>query len=176
MAKQFLDATGLLYLWTKMKTVFQEKLVSGTNIKSINGNSILGGGNINITTDLSEYVTDTELNDKINTAKADILENVANGYQVKGNFLSIANGNNNDLKGADIKITDSNDGLYTDSSLNIDNNKCYVDYPSEGITGIFYNHIKIRNIELSNDGNNLTFNGTLVAEALTENEINDILV
>lgn len=144
MAKQFLDATGLLHLWTKMKTVFQEKLVSGTNIKSINGNSILGEGNINITTE--------------------------------GTFLSIANGNNNDLKGADIKITDSNDGLYTDSSLNIDNSKCYVDYPSEGITGIFYNHIKIRNIELSNDGNNLTFNGTLVAEALTTEDINKILV
>lgn len=62
----------------------QTKLVSGMNIKTINGNSILGSGNIEIVTDLtgyateqwvenkgyltsvpSEYVTETELNDAI---------------------------------------------------------------------------------------------------------------
>ena len=46
MAKQFLDATGLLHLWEKINNVFQKKLVSGNNIKTINGASIVGSGNI----------------------------------------------------------------------------------------------------------------------------------
>lgn len=47
----------------------QEKLVSGTNIKTINGNSLLGSGDITIEgggadVDLSDYVTKDELNKK----------------------------------------------------------------------------------------------------------------
>lgn len=47
----------------------QDKLVSGDNIKTINGKSILGEGNITIQSeggniDLSEYITKTELNQK----------------------------------------------------------------------------------------------------------------
>jgi len=48
MAK-FLDHSGLSYLWGKLKALFagkQDTLVSGTNIKTVNGNSILGSGNI----------------------------------------------------------------------------------------------------------------------------------
>lgn len=44
----FLSKTGLEYLWTKLKAYFQDKLVSGTNIKTINNTSLLGSGNINI--------------------------------------------------------------------------------------------------------------------------------
>ena len=43
----------------------QAKLVSGTNIKTINNNSILGSGNINLVTDLSNYYNKTEINDLI---------------------------------------------------------------------------------------------------------------
>ena len=39
----------------------QDKLVSGTSIKTINGTSILGSGDITITADLSEYAKKTEL-------------------------------------------------------------------------------------------------------------------
>lgn len=46
MAKEYLDKNGLTYLWGKLKGYFQEKLVSGTNIKTINGQSILGSGNV----------------------------------------------------------------------------------------------------------------------------------
>lgn len=46
MAKQFLDLTGLSKVWEQIDKLFQRKLVSGTNIKSINGKSILGAGNI----------------------------------------------------------------------------------------------------------------------------------
>lgn len=48
MAQQYLDKNGLTYLWTKLKGYFQPKLVSGTNIKTINSTSILGSGNIDV--------------------------------------------------------------------------------------------------------------------------------
>ena len=47
---EYLDKTGLTYLWSKLKDLFnskQDTLESGVNIKTINGNSIVGSGNIN---------------------------------------------------------------------------------------------------------------------------------
>lgn len=44
----FLDEAGVTILVRKLKDRFQEKLVSGTNIKTINNNSLLGSGNISI--------------------------------------------------------------------------------------------------------------------------------
>lgn len=47
----YLDKTGLTYVWSKLKPLFnakQDTLVSGTNIKTINNTSVLGNGNINI--------------------------------------------------------------------------------------------------------------------------------
>lgn len=46
---EFLDNTGLSRLWGKIKAALnskQDTLVSGTNLKTINGNSLLGSGNI----------------------------------------------------------------------------------------------------------------------------------
>lgn len=51
MAKKYLDDTGMSYFWGKLKAYFQVKLVSGTNIKTINNVSILGSGNISTTDD-----------------------------------------------------------------------------------------------------------------------------
>lgn len=48
MAKKYLDYNGTAYFWSKLKAYFQEKLVSGTNIKTINSTSVLGSGNITI--------------------------------------------------------------------------------------------------------------------------------
>lgn len=45
---KYLDATGLSHFISKIKTTFQEKLVSGTNIKTINNESLLGSGNITV--------------------------------------------------------------------------------------------------------------------------------
>ena len=48
MATKYLDDSGLLYFWGKLKNKFQDKLVSGTNIKTVNNESLLGSGNITI--------------------------------------------------------------------------------------------------------------------------------
>ena len=46
MAKKYLDDAGVLYFWQKLKNYFQPKLVSGTNRKTINNETLLGSGNI----------------------------------------------------------------------------------------------------------------------------------
>ncbi len=61
MAKKYLDYPGLSYLWSKLKEIFQVKLVSGTNIKTINNNSLLGSGNINISGGGSSVTVDDAL-------------------------------------------------------------------------------------------------------------------
>lgn len=46
-----LDYTGLAYFWGKIKAAIaekQDKLVSGTSIKTINGTSVLGNGDISV--------------------------------------------------------------------------------------------------------------------------------
>lgn len=48
---KYLDETGLARVWGKIKTLLnnkQDTLVSGTNLKTINNQSLLGSGNINI--------------------------------------------------------------------------------------------------------------------------------
>lgn len=47
----FLGTSGLTYLWGKIKILVgqkQDSLVSGTNIKTVNNQSLLGSGNIDI--------------------------------------------------------------------------------------------------------------------------------
>lgn len=66
MPKQFLDIAGVRHLWNKIKTMFatksalankQDKLVSGTNIKTINGRDILGSGDMSILVSRGPYET-----------------------------------------------------------------------------------------------------------------------
>jgi hypothetical protein len=45
---KYLDDTGLSHFKAKNDAKYQDKLVSGTNIKTINNQSLLGSGNINI--------------------------------------------------------------------------------------------------------------------------------
>ena len=57
-------------------TTKQDKLVSGTNIKTVNGNSLLGSGNIEVTAnvDLSDYYTKAEIDSMIGGASSTITE------------------------------------------------------------------------------------------------------
>lgn len=51
MSDNYLNKTGLAYFWNKIKSALagkQETLISGSNIKTINGSSILGSGNLEV--------------------------------------------------------------------------------------------------------------------------------
>ena len=57
-----IDLDTLSYFWGKIKTLFagkQDALVSGTNIKTINGDSVLGSGNINLNSISSVSATES---------------------------------------------------------------------------------------------------------------------
>lgn len=63
----------------------QDKLVSGTNIKTINGESVLGSGNISITTPIDDTLSDTSTNavqNKVVKAAIDGKLNKTTGKQV----------------------------------------------------------------------------------------------
>jgi hypothetical protein len=53
----------------------QPKLVSGENIKTINGNDILGEGDINIDVDLTGYATTAYVDEQIGDINS-VLENI----------------------------------------------------------------------------------------------------
>lgn len=99
----------------------QDKLVSGTNIKTINGESVLGSGNINVVknSDLSEYVKISDVGKYAHTTvinqSGDTLidtsvfatKNDLNNYIRQDNIKTI---NNNSLIGSgDIQISTSSD-------------------------------------------------------------------
>ena len=59
---KFLDNNGLSYFWGKVTGRLDDKqdtLVSGTNVKTVNGESILGQGNLEVTGDCIAYPTFT---------------------------------------------------------------------------------------------------------------------
>lgn len=54
---EFLDKNGLSYFWGLVNRLKQDTLRSGTNIKTVNGNSILGSGDLEVTGDCIAYPT-----------------------------------------------------------------------------------------------------------------------
>lgn len=57
---EFLDKDGLSYFWGKITDKLDDKqdtLTSGTNIKTVNGESILGSGDLSVTGDCIAYPT-----------------------------------------------------------------------------------------------------------------------
>ena len=63
---KYLDFNGLKRFKNKLSGIFQSKLVSGTNIKTINNNSVLGSGDltIDIPTKTSDLINDSGFVDK----------------------------------------------------------------------------------------------------------------
>lgn len=75
MSRKYLDDTGVSYLWGKINSKKQNTLVSGTNIKTINNQSLLGSGNIAISGGGSS--TDVKINGTsiVSDNSADIITN-----------------------------------------------------------------------------------------------------
>ena len=74
-----IDSTGISELGTPLSDKYQATLVSGTNIKTINGNSILGSGDITITggggsADLTNYYTKSEIDSMIGNISTSLSE------------------------------------------------------------------------------------------------------
>lgn len=89
MAK-YLDCDGLTKLWAKITAKLSKKqdtLVSGTNIKTINGRSILGSGNIAVTDSLpsSGSMATLSLTDRLN------LENAPYGIKFSSANYAVTN-------------------------------------------------------------------------------------
>lgn len=76
-----------------LKTNKQDKLVSGTNVKTINGNSILGSGNISVSGGGSSY-DDTDLRNRMSAAESDIdsLQSDKQDKLVSGTNIKTVNG------------------------------------------------------------------------------------
>lgn len=51
----YLDDKGLEYFWGLVNRLKQDTLRSGTNIKTVNGESILGSGDLSVTGDCIAY-------------------------------------------------------------------------------------------------------------------------
>lgn len=52
---KILNDIGLEYFWGLINRLKQDTLRSGTNIKTVNGNSILGSGDLSVTGDCIAY-------------------------------------------------------------------------------------------------------------------------
>ena len=68
----FLNNSGLQTLWNNITTNFQEKLVSGTNIKTINNSTILGSGDLTVSASLPTASTSTLGGVKVDGTTIDI--------------------------------------------------------------------------------------------------------
>ena len=111
---QYLDKTGLTYFWQKVDSAKQDKLVSGTNIKTINNQSLLGSGNITISGGGS--ATDVQI-DNVSITSSGVANINTTGYDADTNFLATVNDINNiALEKVDKQISSNN------SITTIDNN------------------------------------------------------
>lgn len=125
----------------------QDKLVSGTNVKTINGQSILGSGNISITggdgsADLSAYATKEELNAKADAVhvhedlatKEDLNKKqntLISGINIKTiNGISLLGDGDIEIKGNSGSGSDAEDILLGTLPMEITENFCYIISPT----------------------------------------------
>jgi len=88
----------------------QDTLVSGTNIKTINGSSLLGSGDIEIGIDQTQYVTKTQLGQMSYVTKSDLSD-----YVKSSSLSNVARtGNYNDLTNKPTFSTVATSGNYND--------------------------------------------------------------
>ena len=115
MSRKYLDNTGLTYFWNKINSKKQNTLVSGTNIKTINNQSLLGSGNISISggsgssidvqvngtsivsNDVANLITKTAYNSSTNKIATESDINLGTITSVKMNGSTIATSGEADL-------------------------------------------------------------------------------
>lgn len=151
---KYLDENGLSTLWGKITDKIsnkQDELVSGTNIKTINGNSLLGSGNITINTSgtidsaLSTTSTNPVQNKVITNALSNKQDKLVSGTNIKtidgisllGNgSISFIKVNGNSVVGSgDIKaLTPITDGCNTIFSTNMYNASYSFEVPDDNIS------------------------------------------
>lgn len=81
MSQKYLNESGLSYFWSKIKNALgykQDALISGSNIKTINGSSILGNGDLTVGGDPTAMT------------QAEVLTAVQNGWADKYNLVGSA--------------------------------------------------------------------------------------
>lgn len=105
MAKKYLDDTGMSYFWGKLKAYFQPTLVSGTNIKTINNETLLGSGDISVTSTptastISEFDSSAHMNSADMTSQeiSDFVDSLnpsalAYEYAIYGDVIAYRSGN-----------------------------------------------------------------------------------
>ncbi len=112
---QYLDKTGLTHFWQKVDSAKQDTLTSGTNIKTINNQSLLGSGNITISGGGS--ATNVKI-DNVSITSSGVANINTTGYDADNNFLATENDINNIYSAkVDKQLTFDNNSLTT-----IDNN------------------------------------------------------
>lgn len=135
---QYLDKTGLTHFWEKVDSAKQDTLTSGTNIKTINNQSLLGSGNITISGGGS--ATDVQI-DGVSITSSGVANINTTGYDADTNSLATVNDINNigsakldkqltlgnsittiDNNGAQISIESTNSNSGTQSRVYISSN------------------------------------------------------
>jgi hypothetical protein len=130
--ENFFRESGVKWLWGRIKTLLsakQDKLVSGTNIKTINGTSVLGAGNITIeggdsTGDVDEGRLVWSSEDSPSTLM-DIAYLNGNGNKIAGippSLVTIEYSADNGATWVDSGISDANKTILTNHRINSSTN------------------------------------------------------
>lgn len=123
----YLRESGVKWLWERIKTLLstkQDKLVSGTNIKTINGTSLLGNGDVSISGDASGSVDEGRLvwsSEDSPSTLMDIAYLNGNGNKIAGippSLVTIEYSADNGATWVDSGISDANKTRLTNHRIN----------------------------------------------------------
>lgn len=144
MSRKYLDNTGLTYFWNKVNNKKQNTLVSGTNIKTINNQSLLGSGNItvqsgggtwgSITGTLSDQTDlQDELDNKVDAYNEDTEEGVSTEITTRPDYIMFDVSNNTELTKTVSRIDNGAIQMYLQdnelnwtSSITMDDNGTFI--------------------------------------------------
>lgn len=169
--KYYLDKNGLTYFWSKIKAKLSDKqdtLVSGTNIKTINSTSLLGGGNINIpVVTVDSALSSTSTNPVQNKVISTALDGKANASSL-ASYLPLAGG----TMTGNITLKDLNGAIFT-------TDRTHYYYPAANSAGnlpcvrdSYHDRFAFLKIQT----NELTTDGTTWTAATDTNSLNNLFI